>query len=116
MKALKILVVAMFVLMASSGAYAVAPQQCVSTDKDHALKVTINEDASTIDVNGEKRGVHMPAKGAPTDVIVVSNPYETNQYGAVYITLAKNKEGKTTISQVGAKDNVVKSTFILDCK
>jgi hypothetical protein len=115
MNVLRILAVVVSVLMASSGAYAAA-QQCVSTDKDHALKVTIDEGASTIDVNGEKRAVHKPAKEEPTGVIVVSNPYETNQYGQVYISLAKNKEGQMTISQVGVKDNQAKATFILDCK
>lgn len=88
---------------------------CVSTDKDHALNVTVDEDAKTITVNGDKRSVHAPDKNAPKNVLLVSDPYSTYEHGNVYISYATDKEGKKVISQLGALDNKEKVAFTLEC-
>lgn len=112
----KILVfITALLLLNSVGAYA-GVRECVSTDADHALKVTLDQDANTITVNGEKKSVHPPAADGPKGVMVVTDPYDSDRYGMIYISVGNDKDGRIVISQVGAKDNKTKVSFNLDCK
>jgi hypothetical protein len=112
---IRTMIVTFLMLVAASSVQA-GVKQCVSTDKDHTLKVTLDQDANTVTVNGDKRSVHVPASGGREGVFLVSDAYDTDEYGIVYISVAKDKDENIVISQVGAKDNKVRVSFTLDCK
>lgn len=105
-------------LISSPAAYA-GKQTCTGKDPTSAvLVVDIDSDANTLTANNQEFSTIKPAPTETPGVIMVTKPFDTVEYGTVYITLANKKDApdEFVISQVGVKDHEVKSTVDLSCK